>query len=902
MVKKILSVLGIIGIMSTMAVNTAFAAPVDDENLLQTPTFTTNQDTATYQGTAKMVASFTLAESAKVEAKILYRMAGVSDVTVKDLTLPPAQCDVLGNCHPSTITVQWDGTKNDGAPAVQTDTLGSFVLSVKATVNPADPTKIDTDELTGVKVGLVILNNSPTFSSPWDPAKGNLTLTYALTKPATVAAKVMDGTTIEIKTFPPANTASGTLTWDQITDKDAFPLPKTYTVKFSADTVNASDKSLTVAYTDTLAPKLSAVTSSKTSFTSDTESTTFSFTLTNDAYVLAEIYDSTNLTTPVFTSSDFDGDTLIQGGASTLSFDWNGKNSLCGFVKGGGYLAKITARNTTGVDSVSSLSAVTVSTVSTSVCLPGSSKITAVELDPSASQSSQWDPLEDKLDISWKTTVDFDSFTVNAIKGNDDPIEIYEESDIDADDYDAEFEGKNDDDEYVDAGKWTLVFIGENESGTYYIEKTFYVKYEKPEIDDTFVTKKSIDPDIGEGTYFAFILKTDAKVDVEVLKGSKSKVDLLEDEEVKKDVWYAVYWDGKDDDGDDFDYDDTFKIRLTAKSLGDEDVSVTATETVDLDEDDVSSSKSNVTMDSLVPPVVEQGDDVALTFNVEDDAELRVGIWKGTSTSGSPEVELQAYKSSKAGDYEFTWNTRDEDGKLVKKGFYTYKVFTKKGSTTNVESESGQFVVGDVGDVFGGATEETVVDDEDVVAPKTPVTACGFSDVSASSKNCAAIKWAKEQGIFEGDDAGFRPYDAINRVEVLAVLFRAFGFPVYGDDGTNLGWKDTIKGSWYMPYLRSGKMYGMVSGDASGTVRPADPVIRAELLKFVYEAAKKAGTSSVSVCTLNPYADVFADAWYLNYVCQAKTDKLFDVIGDMFMPGEAATRAEVAEALYRLLK
>lgn len=899
MVKKILSLLGIIGIMSTMAVNTAFAA--DDDNLVQSLAFTTSQDTATYQGTAKMVASFTLTDSAKIEAKVFYRMAGASDVLIKDLVLPGASCDALGYCHPATIAVQWDGTKNDGTAAVQTDAAGSFVLSVKATVDPVDPaTKTDTDELTGVKVGLVILNNSPTFSSSWDPSKTNLTLNYSLTKPATVTAKIMDGTT-EVKSLQDSNKASGTLTWTQITDKNSFPLPKVYTVKFSADTINAADKSLTVAYTDASAPKLGAVTASKTSFNSDTESTVFSFSLTGNAYILAEIYDSTSLTSPVYTSSDFDGEAETQASAS-LSLDWNGKNSVCGFVKGGTYLLKLTARNGFGVDSVSSAS-VTVTSISTATCLPGSSKITSIVLDPSASSSSSaWDPLEDKLEISWETTVDFDNFTVEARKGNDDPIEIYEESDIEANDDDAEFEGKDDDDEYIEAGAWKLVFIGENETGTYYVEKTFYVGYEKPEIDDTFVTKKSIDPEIGEGTYFGFILNNDAKVDVEVLKGSTSKVDLLEEEEVKQDVWYAVYWDGKDDDGDEFDYDDTFKIRLTAKSLGDDDVSATASESVDLDEDDISSAKSNVTLDGLVPPVVEQGGDVVLTFNVEDDAELRVGIWKGTSTSGSPEAELQAYKSSKAGDYEFAWDTKDEDGKNVKEGFYTYKIFTKKGSTSSVESESGQFVVGDVGDVFGGVEEVSDVDDEPVVEPKTPVTSCGFDDVLAGNKNCAAIKWAKEKGIFEGSDGSFRPYDSVNRAEVLAVIMRAFGFAVYGDDGTNLGWKDAVKGSWYMKYLRSGKLYGLLTGYTDSTVKPGDSVRRSELLKFVYEAAKKAGLKSVVVCTVNPYADVFADSWFLNYVCQAKTDKLFDVLGDMFLPGEAATRAEVAEALYRLLK
>jgi len=888
MVKKILSILGIIGIMSTMSVSTAVAASDDSLILGVTPAGLTEQNnkTVSVDGPHLPIASFTLAEGSNVVAKIYDGLNEIRDLGNICIAAP---CSGVTN-------VYWDGKKNDSITLA-----GGSNYTLKITATALSDGDTDTAELSGVIVPLYVSASSISTVN-LDPSKNSLTVSYTDNRSDESATlkilKVTETGTTEVKA------ESASLTWGSFST-ETFPLPGDHVAKLKITAPNSAtytrDFPFTVAYTDPSAPKLGVIAASKTSFNSDTESTVFSFSLTGNADVLAEIYDSTNLTSPVYTSSDFDGETETQA-SNSLSLEWTGKNSVCGFAKSGTYLLKLTARNSFGVDSVSS-ALVTVTSTASATCVLSPSKITSIVLDPSAaSLSSTWDPLEDKLEISWETTVDFDNFTVEARKGNDEPIEIYEEGDIEADDYDAEFEGKDDDDEYIEAGTWELVFIGENKDGTFYVKKTFYVGYEKPEIDDTFVTKKSIDPDVGEGTYFGFKLNNDAKVDVEVLKGTVSKVDLLEDEEVKQDVWYAVYWDGKDDDGDDFDYDDTFKIRLTARSLGDDKVTVTATESVDLDEDDVSSAKSNVTLDGLVPPVVEQGGDVVLTFNVEDDADLRVGIWKGTSTSGSPEAELQAYKSSKAGDYEFSWDTKDEDGKNVKEGFYTYKVFTKKGSTSSVESESGQFVVGDVGDLFGGAEEASADEEEPVVEPKTPVTACGFADVLSGNKNCAAIKWAKDNGIFEGDLVGFRPYDSINRAEVLAVIMRAFEFPLYGDDGTNLGWKDTLVGSWYMSYLRSGKLYGLLSGYTDNTVRPANSVTRVELLKFVYEAAKKAGVSAVTTCTMNPYADVFADSWALNYVCQAKTDKLFDVLGDMFLPNEAASRAEVAEALYRLLK
>ncbi len=881
-----------------MMVQTAFAAPNEDfvKDLAA--------DLGTFNANAgeSMTAAFKVVEGASsITAKITELNLALTPV------VDPLAC-VAGMCP---AAVKWDGKKDN---AIVAD--GTYTLEVKA-VRDADD---DTD--TGsVKVFTPLAISSYTVPATFDPAKGNLSIAYTLSKVANVTVKVLDGAT-EVKVLSGGSAASGTITWDGKVGGDLV-FPKTYSVKliatFAQETKEQS-KDTVLSYADDLAPTITEIKPSEVvdkSFKANDEEVTVSFVITHTAFVTVEIKDKNGKV--IYNPADLDG--TKEYGNQTVSFGWKGLQNNGDLVDKGLYTVEITARNNTyGVAFDKSLVLDVDSTGS--VYKPDTTKFTGISLDPSGA----WDPLEEELVIDWELTTTFDKVTIEARKAGK-TVEIYEEDDLDIDDdYTVDFEGKDDDDEYISQGKWILLFLGEKEGIVYYTEKSFTVGYAEPEIDEAFVTKSEIDPELGEGVYFGFKLKDDAKVFVEVLRDGKSRVDLVDEdgEEVDKDQWYAAFWDGLEDDGGEFDKDDSFKIQLKACSLGDDEVCNTESLTIDLDDDDTTSSKSNITKDILVPPVVEQDDDVELTFEMEDDAELRVGIWKGTSTSGTPDVELFPYTAMEEGDYKFVWDTRDEDGDLMAKGYYSYKIFTKKSGSSSTETESGKFVIGSVGDVFGGPSE-TVSDEEEKAAadykdnpylvieeeaeeePEEEVFAdISFPDVLPSNKNYTAIAWATDADIFEGDPTGtFRPFDSINRVEVLTVVMKAFDLPFYADNGTNLGWTDVEVGAWYMGALRSGKLNGLLTGDGGkATVRPGDPVNRAEFLRFVYASAEITGVAAVGVCYANPYGDVSLSvgAWFTNYVCQSKVDGLFDVVGNMFLPGAETTRGEVAEALYRLLE
>jgi len=902
MVKKLLSVLGIVGILSSLVVSTAYALTdlaTENEALLETLEVTQAQATI---GGANMTATMSVIENyTNVTAEIVANdgtsLPLLSAPTV-DVVNPP-----VAGYH--AATVNWDGLGG---------TEGEFYM-LRVTVEDDVADTYDTDTDTGTAITVYVALSTPAVSvastyDPGDPATGDLDLTYTLNKAATSATVVYkDADSNTVNTYQTttatagANTASWTGKYDNGDDNGEFVPAGAYTVTVEAtdgtSTETSAAKTVTVAYGYDLAPEIKdlVIDPEDGVFDTDDESFNVTFEIPTSSLVDARIYDASGDVVFDAEFDDEDDDSDKDEISGELEFEWDGEDQIGCLIDGGTYTMRIDAKNEYGV--TSEVRTLTV-TSDGAKCVSGAARIKNIDFDP----TSTWDPIEEELEIAWEIDTDeFDEFKIEARQGGE-KIEIYSESDPDADDgYDHDWDGLDEDGEYIDSGTWTLLFTGEDNDVIYYVEKTMKVKYDEPKIDDTFVTKSDIDPELGEGVYFVFILEDEAEVDLEVQKDGKGKVDLLEDELLKADVWYAVYWDGFDDDGDDFDYDDSFKFKLIAKSPGDKDIFDTATESIDLDEDDASSSKSNILRDMLAPPIVKQGGDVVLGFSIEEDAEVRVAIWKGSSTSGTPDFELQDYKEMKSGDHEFEWDTRDTNGNLVRTGYYSYKVFTKKDGSSSTESESGKFYVGKIGEVYGSPDAYVAPGSDDDDDDDNSSDGCGFDDVSELNPNCEAIAWAKDNGISTGNaDGTFRPYSLINRVEVFALILRAFDLNLYPADGTTLGFSDVTSGAWYMTYLRTAQFYEMVNGYADGTVRPTRDVSRAELLKLIYAANQRVNGVPVTYCTFPPYTDVSMNDWFVSYVCQSKADGLLDTVLNLFRPTDAATRGEVVEALYRLMK
>ncbi len=86
------------------------------------------------------------------------------------------------------------------------------------------------------------------------------------------------------------------------------------------------------------------------------------------------------------------------------------------------------------------------------------------------------------------------------------------------------------------------------------------------------------------------------------------------------------------------------------------------------------------------------------------------------------------------------------------------------------------------------------------------------------------------QGYPEGD---VRPSGEITRAEVMQVIYNLYGYGLYrdsyGDISSVKEFSDVVYGEWYSDAIAFCIDYGVVSGYSDGTIRPDEPITRAEL-------------------------------------------------------------------------
>lgn len=860
--------------------------------------------------------SFTLVGDGFVTVKVVEW--GEEDYVVKNTLIDNKSLTAGNYTKTQEPTLSWDGKDSSG------NILPNKEYTVRTTTKQTASGADIHEDYTYITVNspttlaLTSFTSIPTLAGgSFDPsASGNnedLTTAYTLAAPAdSVVVEIKNQYNTPVKSFTAGTIAEKTTAsfqWDG-TYAGHLVEPGTYTATLTAKKAGevdlVSSKTVTVAYSNANRPAFDSVTVIPSSFDPDIEDSIVTFRNTKDAELTLEIRNNTGA---IRTFSDYDRDSFNAN--QTHSVAWNGKDTSGSYVSLASYKVVILAENAYGVTKEEKDVAVNNSggTVSSSNAHVG---------DISVSPSSKFEPANDEeLKIKFDVDQDLDSLLVQAVRGTD-VVELYNETSIDSENnLEIYWDGTDDNGDYADAGSWKIMFKSKKGSTSLTASKSIEVSYDKPAISDLYVSKDKFDNDLGEHTNVLFRLKNDAKVDIVIMQGGSDDDTIEEDMEIVKNTWYAVEWDGGN-----YDYNDTISIKLVAKNTVNDNVYDSAKVSVDLAEDTDSSSKSNVTNDYITPVVTGGNDSMTLNFELEETADVTITIHKGKSSSGSVIATLlDNVQDMAGGSQEILWNGKDKNGKTLSKDLYTYKIVSKDKST---ETETGLFVVGVVGDisasssgssssssgvssnvtiVTGGNTEPTPV--TPVTPTTTPTTTpssdCSkFSDVTGSNQYCDAIAWASANNIFNGySDGSFKPYQTINRVELLKVVIEAFGLVLEADDGTDLGFKDVIKGSWYMKYVKTAKNKGIFAGDSGkGTARPDAVINRAEAIKLIFETAKAMGLSySPNGST---YSDVKAGTWYETYAALASKFGLFD--GSNLYPANLMSRGEVAQVLYRLMK
>lgn len=681
------------------------------------------------------------------------------------------------------------------------------------------------------------------------------------------------------------------------------------------------------------APVVSNFTADPVTFSpAGNESSEISFNVDKDAYVKVQIQRGPNA---VKTFAGYDGTKYY---ASTVSHSilWDGKDSKGVALPVDLYTVYVSVK--TDVGAAENTYTIPVNVVAADVVNGGT--INDLTLDP----STTWDPAKDgELKIDFELTSKAQYLTIEAKSGSK-VVEILNDQSADDGDYKEVWDGTDEDGDFVKPGTWTITVRADGSVAT----RSVTLAYSQPSVKNTLITKSSFDPAQYEKTTLLFKVDTSSVVTVDAYKGTKKEVNLVDSETVKKNKWYSVSFDGYDKNGDEVDYGNDWKFKITAKNPTDDKVLGTSYVEFNVAEDTAGSKATNITADSAIPAALEKGNGRSFGYTLDSDGEVYLAVYEGSTAGGKAKAELLDYAKQTAGYNEVFWNGLDTNNKVLKDGTYSYKLISKSASGNSKDTEIGTFVIGNTayfgGDVVPEPTPLPVVDctvyykdpscmppvptpaPTPVVEPTAPTCGETYSDmVDNSSELCEALSWVSENGIFTGyADGSFKPYKKINRAEVLKVVLNAFNVNLLPANGSDLGFKDVDASAWYMSFARTAQFYGMLEGYNNGTeAKLENNVTRVELLKFVLEADKQfTGYEFTNGYYYPPvdyskcdymsgmgcgYSDNTEASWFYEYANAAFNYDLYStqtaVDGKVYLhPSQEVERGEVAMLLYRMHK
>lgn len=177
-------------------------------------------------------------------------------------------------------------------------------------------------------------------------------------------------------------------------------------------------------------------------------------------------------------------------------------------------------------------------------------------------------------------------------------------------------------------------------------------------------------------------------------------------------------------------------------------------------------------------------------------------------------------------------------------------------------------------------------------------TQTNFRDLGSDHWAYSYMNKLRDQGVLNGyGDNTMRPNDNITRAELLKVVLTAN--KTNTENKPAAFFKDTKITDWYAPYLNTATAMGILRGYTDGTVRPNNPITRAEALKIILEANKVAPKTT----TASRFNDVNPSDWFAGYITAASDLGIVQGYGDGgFHPYQPVTRAEAAKIVSTYLQ
>ena len=171
-----------------------------------------------------------------------------------------------------------------------------------------------------------------------------------------------------------------------------------------------------------------------------------------------------------------------------------------------------------------------------------------------------------------------------------------------------------------------------------------------------------------------------------------------------------------------------------------------------------------------------------------------------------------------------------------------------------------------------------------------------FVDVATGSYYEDAVDWAVENGITAGTDAThFSPDGICTRAQAVTFLWRTAGSPA--SKTSAMPFTDVPVGSYYYDAVLWAVEKGITKGTSETTFSPNLNCNRAQIVTFLWRSEK-----SPAAGTVNPFADVKADAYYADAVLWAVKESVTKGTSETtFSPDADCTRAQIVTFIWRAL-
>jgi len=185
-----------------------------------------------------------------------------------------------------------------------------------------------------------------------------------------------------------------------------------------------------------------------------------------------------------------------------------------------------------------------------------------------------------------------------------------------------------------------------------------------------------------------------------------------------------------------------------------------------------------------------------------------------------------------------------------------------------------------------------------VFALAIPALASSYTDVADGAWYAEAVEALREKEIMNGVGNGkFGPDETFTRAQLATVLYRMAGSPaVTGEDS----FTDTQSGTWYSDAVLWASQNKVVNGMGNGLLGTDEAATQEQLTVMLWRDAGSYRLDREKYASAEGVENQASD-WAFDAVVWAKAEALIADL-DAYAPTKAASRAQVADMVYRYMK